>query len=190
MSTISYINVTVTYNTVQKATFEKTLSTPVDLTVDNYKSDGAIFTYLNFSTSDSLTVLRLDNITAGIGTLYNIRYYSNYLFRTSVGVWIDQPTSDSDVVNLSPASYKIFEAEICKIITQQKQGSMGGFDFTYWNNELEGTQTKEGLYDQYERQYPSERREGQTDYWNFEDPFATMNAEDDESGWGTNNQNG
>lgn len=183
MSAIDYITITVTYNTSQTVTYTKTLTTSVDMSVDNYKSDGVVFAYLDFSTVSSLSTLRLDNITAHIGTLYDVNYYSNFVFRSSVGTWMETPTSDSDLVNLSTLSYKIFEAEICKIITQQVQGSMGGFDFTYWNLQLEGNDNQEGLYDQYERQFPSERQEGQTDYYNFTDDFNGL--DDDEYGRGT-----
>lgn len=186
LKTTSYISFIITYNTSETAVFEKTLSTPVDLTVDNYKSDGAIFTYFSFDTKNLLSTLRLDNITAHIGTLYDINYYSNLLFRDNAGNWKEQPTSDLDLVNLSTLSYKIFEAEISKIITQQNQGSMGGFDFAFWDLQLNGDSNQEGLYDQYERQFPSERQEGQTDYWNFRDPFDVM--EDSYEGYGTNNQ--
>lgn len=185
MASIDYLTITVTYNTNQTVTFTKTLTTSVDLSIDNYKSDGAVFAYLYFSTVLSLTTLRLDNITAHIGTLYDINYYSNYVFRTSAGTWIGEPTSDSDLVNLSPASYKIFEAEICRVITQQVQGAMGIFDYEYWNATLEGTGDKEGLYDSYERQFPSERIEGAVEYYNFTDDFNGLY--DDEDGWGTNN---
>jgi len=184
MNSIDYVKFTVTYNTSQTVSYEKTLTTPVDLTVDNYKSDGAIFAYLDFSTVLSLSTLRLDNITAHIGTLYDINYYSNFVFRNTSSTWLEQPTSDSDILNLSPLSYKIFEAEICRVITQQNQGSMGGFDFSYWNLQLEGNGNNiEGLYDQYERQFPSERTEGQTDYYNFSDDFNGL--DEDELGWGT-----
>jgi hypothetical protein len=176
MANVSYISIIVTYNTNQIVTFEKTLTIPVDMSVDNYKSDGAVFAYLYFATVLSLTTLRLDNITAHIGTLYDINYYSNYVFRNTGGIWIDTPTSDNDIINLSSLSYRIFDAELSRIITQQKQGSMGGFDFNYWNLQLEGNQNQEGLYDQYERQFPSERQEGQTTYYNFnDDPFDLDN---------------
>jgi hypothetical protein len=144
----------------------------------DYFSDGAVFAFLDFDTVSSLATLRLDNITAQIGSLYDISYYSTYLFRTSAGVWIDQPTTDSDLLNLSSVSYKIFEAEMCRMITQQVQGAMGAFDFTYWNLQLEGNDRMEGLYDQYERMYPSERIEAQTDYYNVSDDF---NYPDDQS---------
>lgn len=61
---------------------------------------------------------------------------------------------------------------MCRMITQQVQGAMGAFDFTYWNLQLEGNDKMEGLYDQYERLYPSERIDGQTDYYNVTDDFG------------------
>ena len=167
MSAIDYVRVTVTYNTNQTAYYEKTLTNAVDMS-DNYDTDGAIFLYTFFDSITSLTLLRLDNIVAGLGTLFDITYYSNYLFRTSGGTWIDKPTVDSDIVNLSPVSYKIFEAEISRIITQQVEGAMGIFDYTYWNNMLEGedgTGENTGLYADYLSQFPSERLEGSTEYY-------------------------
>lgn len=170
MENIDYIRLTVTYNTNQTAYFEKTLTNPIDLS-DNYLSDGAVFGYVNFNSITSLSVLRIDNLTANLGTLYDLNYYSNYIFRSAAGTWIEQPTADTDLLNLSAVSYKIFEAELCRIITQQIQGSMGAFDFAYWNLQLEGDDDREGLYDQYLTQFPSERIDGQTSYYNFSDDF-------------------
>ncbi len=175
MENIDYVRVTVTYNTNQTAYYEKTLTTAIDLS-GNYLSDGAIFTYFNFDTLSSLSTIRLDNITAGLGTIFDMDYYSNYIFRTSGGTWIEQPTTDTDLLNLSTISYKIFEAEMCRIITQQIQGAMGQFDYAYWTTVLEGNDRMEGLYDQYERLYPSERVESQTDYYNFTDEFPNPNG--------------
>lgn len=185
MNQISYIKISVIYNGAEEVSFIKTLTTPVDMSVDNFRSDGAIFAYLDFESVSTLSTLRLDNITAHIGTLYDVNYYSNFLFRTPAGTWIGEPTSDSDLVNLSPTSYKIFEAEICRVITQHNQGALGMFDFEYWSIALDGDgDQNDGLYANYEAQFPSERREGQSTYYNFSDDF---NGDDDESGWGTNN---
>ena len=178
---IDYVRVTVTYNTSQTAYFEKTLTTAVDMSVNsgNYFSNGAIFAYLGFTTKASLVTLRLDNITANIGTLYELSYYSNYMFRDSSGNWLEAPTADTDILNLSPTSYKIFEAEMCRIITQQVQGAMGAFDFAYWNNKLEGVKNdpdQPGLYDQYLIQFPSERIESETNYYNVSDDFDNPNG--------------
>lgn len=177
-SEIDYVRVTVTYNTNQTAYYEKTLTQAVDLSTNSgdYFSNGAVFLYMDFGSVSSLSTMRLDNITANIGTLYDISYYSNYVFRTSGGTWIDQPTLDTDILNLSPVSYKIFEAEMCRIITQQIQGAMGSFDFAYWDRMLEGVPgdpDQPGLYAQYLQQFPSERIESQTSYYNVNDDFES-----------------
>jgi len=186
MALIDYVRVTVTYNTNQTAYFQKTLTQSLDLS-DSYGTDGAIFLYTFFDSITALTLLRLDNITANLGTLFNIAYYSNYLFRTATGTWIDKPTVDSDILNLSPVSYKIYEAEISRIITQQVQGAMGVFDYTYWNNQLEGadgTGETSGLYFDYNMQFPSERLEGSTSYYdttgNMPDSDSYTNIDQDE----------
>lgn len=170
MTAIDYVRVTVTYNTSVTAYYEKTLTQALNLS-GNYKTDGAVFAYMYFDSITSLTLARLDNITANLGTLFDSTYYSNCLFTNSAGTWIAKPTSDNDTVNLSSASYKIFEAELSKAITQQAQGAMGSFDYNYWHTALEGEfsrrgqQIKEGLYDEYTRQYPSERIDGTTSYY-------------------------
>lgn len=158
---MDYVRVTVNYNSGQSAYFEKTLTNGVDLS-QNYMTAGAVFLYFFFDSITSLTLVRLDNIVAALGTLYDIEYYSNYLFRSAAGSWKGKPTIDTDLVNLSPTSYKIFEAEISRIITQQVEGAMGVFDFTYWDNHLEDEET--GLYAQYATQFPSERFDAQTSY--------------------------
>lgn len=169
-STMSYVKITTTYNTSQTAYFEKTLTLPINLSENNYTTDGAVFLYQYFDSLTSLSILRLDNIVVSTGTLYDITYYSNHLFRTNAGVWITKPTIDTDIVNLSDVSYKIFEAEICRIIAQEIQGASGSFDYAYWNTMLEGdsednSDRREGLYDRYMRQYPSERIEGTISYY-------------------------
>jgi len=177
-TSIDYIRVTVTYNTNQTAFYEKTLSNVLDMSVNSgdYFSNGAIFLYLDFGTVLSLATLRLDNITAQIGGLYDISYYSTSLFRSAAGSWINEPTIDTDLLNLSPTSFKIFEAEMCRIITQQVQGAMGSWDYAYWNRELEGDgQDKIGLYDQYLIQFPSERIDSQTSYYEISDDFDGPN---------------
>jgi hypothetical protein len=177
MTSIKYIKFTVTYNSGQVASYSKTFTEGINLS-DRYKTNGAIFTYMYFNSITALSSLRLDNITANLGTVYNLDYYSNLMFRTNQGVWIDQPTSDSDILNCSTASYKIFEAELSKLICQQVQGALGMYDDMYWTDMLDGldgNDRKEGLYSQYERMYPSERIEAQTDYYNFTDDFDINN---------------
>lgn len=167
MENIDYVRVTVTYNTNQTAYYEKTLTNAIDLS-GNYLSDGAIFLYFDFASLSSLSTIRLDNITAQLGTLFDMEYYSTLMFRTSGGTWIEQPTADTDLLNLSTVSFKIFEAEMCRIITQQIQGAMGNWDYAYWTKILDGDSNTEGLYDQYLTLYPSERIDGVTDYYNTE----------------------
>jgi len=167
---MKYVRRTVTYGAGLSGYYEKTLTNAVDLSNNNYTQDGATFIYQFFNSITSLSLIRIDNIVVSVATLYDITYYSNYLFRTNAGTWISKPTVDTDIVNLSEVSYKIFEAEICRALAQQVQGVMGAFDYNYWNNMLEGdgtdnSDTREGLYDRYLRQFPSERLEGETMYY-------------------------
>jgi len=167
MAAVDYVRVTTTYNVNQTAFYEKTLTQRLDLS-KNYKSDGAIFLYQFFDSISTLSLVRLDNIVAAIGSLFDVSYNSIYLFRSSAGVWKSKPTSATDIINLSGLSYNIFEAEISRAITQIVQGPMGVFDYTYWNNMLEGadgTGENTGLYAEYATKNPSERIDGTTTYY-------------------------
>jgi len=167
---MDYIKVLTTYNTNQTAFYEKMLSLPIDLSQKAYTTDGAVFLYQYFDSVSALSLIRLDSIVVSIGKLYDMEYYSNCLFRSNAGVWKAKPTVDTDTINLSSLSYKIYEAEISRIIAQMIQGAMGQFDLSYWNRVLEGDNSDngdrvEGLYDEYQRQFPSERIEGTTTYY-------------------------
>jgi hypothetical protein len=174
MTDIGYVEITVTYDTNKTVVFTKVLTLSVDLSGD-YFSNGAFFFYVSFDSLTSVTTVKLDNILAVNGTLFDLTYYSNAIFKdATTGEWKQFPTADTDIVMLSPDSYKIFEAELSKIGAQQNQGAMGGFDLGYWQLELEGNYNEgldsgqKGLYQLYQEKYPSERFEGSSTYFVFD----------------------
>ena len=108
----------------------------------------------------------LDSWTDSLGDLYEMEYYSEYLFRTATGVWIQTPTDDSDLINVGPASYEILKAEMMLEITGQiRTGTVLQAQLTEWRLFLNGTPENryvknpsyKGLYSDYMFQFPSSR---------------------------------
>jgi hypothetical protein len=72
-----------------------------------------------YSAGAVITGFLVDSWTDALGSLYEAEYYSEDLFRTSAGVWEAAPTDDSDILNVSYASYEIFKTEMMVDIVQQ-----------------------------------------------------------------------
>jgi len=99
------------------------------------------------------TDLRVDEISCSRGEIFEIEYYSNYLFRTSSGVWQENTSDDTDILNLGNDGVQIYTLECLKACAQQIQGVDSGFDMNYVENELSGL---EGLYTKYKFEHPSQ----------------------------------
>lgn len=73
---------------------------------------------INYSIGAAISGFLIDNWTNALGKLYEMEYYSECLFRSSVGAWLYTPTADTDLVNVGPASYEILKTEMMVDITQ------------------------------------------------------------------------
>jgi hypothetical protein len=102
---------------------------------------------------------RIDNIVLRLGEIYNIKYYSKFLFRNSSGIWINKPTADTDVVNLDEDSYNILVFILSYLASQKLQGEDGVFDRNFFEVELE-----KAIKD-YRRNYRSEAIKPQSNYY-------------------------
>jgi len=133
-------------------------------TVDPSAIDYLRITVTYDGTAD--TDFRLDNIVSSIGQIYEIEYYSKYIFRNSSGTFIEETSTDTDIVNLDTDSYNILVYECAYLIAQQQQGQDSVFDRNYFKEELYGDgQLKAGLYELYKRSYPSEVQKPQSTYY-------------------------
>lgn len=126
----------------------------VDETAMNSVRLGAVFT----AGSDIPGVL-FDDLTLQLGSMYDLNYYSNFLFRSALGVWKEKPTSDEDIVNLSPDAYFIFK-DICAMLAMSEISSMKE-DYEKIQKRL-GYPTTErdsfkGSLGGYRRKYPSQQ---------------------------------
>lgn len=106
----------------------------------------------------------VDGWLNSFGQLYEMEYYSEYLFRTSAGVWISRPTDDSDLVNVGPASYEILKTEMMIDITQMiRTGNVRQAELNDWRLMLNGQPQSRyvkdppyhGLYADYLSKFPS-----------------------------------
>lgn len=63
--------------------------------------------------------LRIDSCVAKLGVMYEMDYYSKFLFQNSSGTWIEEPTADTDYINLDTDSYNIYLYKVSEFVSQQ-----------------------------------------------------------------------
>lgn len=119
---------------------------------------------VTYSAGTAISGCLIDSWTNSFGQLYEIEYYSEYLFRTTAGTWISTPTLDTDLVNVSPSSYEILKAEIMVDITKLiRTGAAQQTELSEWRTQLNGQAQNRyvkdppyhGLYHDYLSMYPS-----------------------------------
>lgn len=107
----------------------------------------------------------IDNWTDSLGDLYEMEYYSEYLFRDSTGAtWKNMPDDDTDLVNVGPNSYEILLTEMMIEITQIiRTGNARAVELADWRLMLNGQPQSRyvkdppyhGLYGDYLSKFPS-----------------------------------
>lgn len=99
------------------------------------------------------TDIRVDNIISSLGQIFEIEYYSKFLFQNTSGVFvetIDATTDTAFTINLDSTSYTIFTYELAKGAAQQLQGEDMVADVSFLNNELTS------MYRKYKADNPSD----------------------------------
>jgi hypothetical protein len=104
------------------------------------------------------TDYRLDNIIVPRGTIYEIEYYSKYLFTTTAGVYQDTVTLNTDIITLDEG-YNCFLYKCIELIAPQVHAEDAGFDYNLYN--------KQYLIEtaSYKNKYKSEIRPLVTNYY-------------------------
>lgn len=117
--------------------------------------------YCRFTTTitGAATPVRLNAITFSLGQIYDIEYYSKYLFRDSVGAFKEKPTADTDLINLDTDALGVYNNCIAYLAAQQQQGKDSGFDLPFFKAEYEAA-----VLD-YSRKYPSQTQKVGTPYY-------------------------
>lgn len=128
--------------------------------------DSFSFTIAGSAQSD----YRFDSITVSLGSLFELKYYSAYLFKTTAGVYIQRPTTDTDVATLDEYNVNIYLYEWLKAAAQQMEGEDSAFDIKFANAMLNGDGSspdpfeRKGLYRRYKKDFPSQVKK-QTSSW-------------------------
>lgn len=125
----------------------------------------------------AITGMLVDYWTDSLGSLYEMEYYSEYMFRTAAGIWIAKPTADTDLVNVGPASYEILKTEMMVDITQiVRTGATRQAELADWRMMLNGQPPNKyikdpqyrGLYADYQNKFPSSAIPTTTKTYNFD----------------------
>ncbi|GAG06034.1 unnamed protein product, partial [marine sediment metagenome] len=110
---------------------------------------------------------RVDTIAASAGEIYEITFYSIYLFQSAAGTLLLAPTQDSDIFMGEDDLYNVFLEECRWDIANQLQGKNASFDKTGAEDRLFGTAKDPGLYHQYKIDHPSEAIKLQNVYYDI-----------------------
>lgn len=80
----------------------------------------------------------VNNLVSQLGSVYEIEYYSKYLFRdSSTGAFAENIASDNDLINLDTDSYNLLTYKCAYLAAQQLQGGNANFDASFFGNEYE-----------------------------------------------------
>lgn len=132
-------------------------------TVDPSAIDYVRVTLTYDGTAD--TDFRIDQIFSSVGEIFEIVYYSKYLFRNSSGVWLETPSDDTDIVNLDTDSYNILLYETARLVTQEVGGADAKNDLQYYTAMLYGGMGMKGLYNLYKDSNLSQAEKFQSVYY-------------------------
>ena len=141
-------------------------------TVDPATIDSFKFT---IAATGAISNIRVDNILVSLGRFFDLKYYSQYVFKNSAGTWIARPTTDDDTIILSGTALQIFIIECRIAIIQQLIKDVGtSYSATKWERiQLNGdpesgdSAGKVGLYAKYRAEHPSESKKQIGNYWNL-----------------------
>jgi hypothetical protein len=85
----------------------------------------------------AMTAFRIDNIVSQLGSIYEIEYYSKYIFRSSAGTFQETVLDDEDEINLDTDSYNLLFNLVAMYAVQQQQSSNGNFDYAFFEKQYE-----------------------------------------------------
>lgn len=98
------------------------------------------------------TDYRVDNITVQLGEIFEISYYSKFLFKTAAGAFIEETTDNSDEIVLDLEGYNTFLYKVLELAAPQIQAEDARFDLQLYVNQYELAKRR------YKAKYKSEIR--------------------------------
>ena len=114
-------------------------------TVDHAKIDYSRINIIYDGTAD--TDFRVDDLTSRIGHIYELWYYSKFLFRTTGGSWKNDISNNDDIINIDDDYNNLIVFECLSSVGVQLQ-----------DEELKADAKEElaSLYEDFRKDYPSE----------------------------------
>lgn len=132
-------------------------------TVDSENIDYVRVT-INYD-GDAETDIRVDNLRSIIGEIYDLQYYSNYLFiDATTSAMKLQPETDDDLVILEPQSMNVYLAKVAEMAAQQAQQQGTSIDVAYFASEYQRA------LQNYRSLYPSEKIKPKSFYYKLRRP--------------------
>lgn len=144
------------------------VGTPVTTAID--------YSRVTFAYNSTLqTGVKVDNITSTLGYIFEIQYYSKYLFRNSSTNAFQETVTDSTdnnlIINLDTESYNLLFNKVAFYVSQALQGADSSYDATLWDSEYTHALTR------YRAQNPSEAmKKGETYYKMPKKSFSRFNV--------------
>jgi len=124
-----------------------------DLTSINYVQLNIVFNAPAYNVS----FMQIQN---SLGFLFNLEYYSKYLFCDGIsGAWQEKVTDDSNLINLDTESFNIFLYQAAFLCVQQALGQDAGYDTNVFLDKYNGALAR------YKRMYKSELQKVQQPYY-------------------------
>lgn len=120
----------------------------------------------DYDTGAAISNVRLDAITAALGRPYEVVYYSNRFFKSTAGTYLETPTDDSDTLNIAVEGENIFLYELMLILIQELGQKAVAQNAKTFQEQLYAPNGI-GLYDLYNRNYPSQAISKSMTYYNF-----------------------
>lgn len=127
-------------------------------TVDEAAMDSVRLT-MSYSVGTAIPGVLIDDFNVQLGTMYDLHYLSNMMFRTTLGVWKEIPTEDTDIINCSTDTWNIM-VDLTTMFAMQELRGME--DDAKGIQERLGYPQKQdqpfaGSMGEYRRMFPSQR---------------------------------
>lgn len=111
------------------------------------------------------TGMKIDNLTSNLGFIFEMQYYSKFLFRNpSTNVFqetVADATDNAMVINLDTESYNLLFNKVAFYVAQTLQGADASYDADYWQTEYNNALAK------YKAENPSEAIKKSESYYNL-----------------------
>lgn len=117
---------------------------------------------LTFVTTNTLNGVRIGPLWSRLPAPWETPYYSNCLFRSEAGAWLETPEDNTDIIQLEKEALNLFFYEVCRLIAEDLSLDEEAAKFY---TKLYGNPPKStGLYGQYKEDKPTEKLRPHTKY--------------------------